>query len=337
MEERIAERDDEIEGFEELSAEEKVAIGKWFLLKSPPGQIRQVAKDVRTVLMDDSLFTKAAEEAFPEYNVKHMIPVELPDHSGKVLVTKYAEVDNSHYLDPRTAVVATIDHIKQVCTSMRPAADDELPTALMEEYRISVDAELLKYVEEAYPGGECAVYCTCGKNVDKHEGEIELAAVISNASFSSKNFRGGSWRAVWRIQINEELHAAELQGQINVNAHYFEEGNVQLDTSYECHDSIQFQDAGDMGAGIVNVVERLESEYLSSLEVKTLDHLFCNFGPHLLFMFGGKRRDSYAKLSDRTFKELRRKLPVTRTLFSWDKALQLSLSRDLAREFTSKR
>lgn len=44
MEERIAERDDEIEGFEELSAEEKVAIGKWFLLKSPPGQIRQVAK-----------------------------------------------------------------------------------------------------------------------------------------------------------------------------------------------------------------------------------------------------------------------------------------------------
>lgn len=124
MEERIAERDDEIEGFEELSAEEKVAIGKWFLLKSPPGQIRQVAKDVRTVLMDDSLFTKAAEEAFPEYNVKHMIPVELPDHSGKVLVTKYAEVDNSHYLDPRTAVVATIDHIKQVgyfqtCSSLQ--------------------------------------------------------------------------------------------------------------------------------------------------------------------------------------------------------------------------
>jgi hypothetical protein len=65
---------------------------------------------------------------------------------------------------------------------------------------------------------------------------------------------------------------------------------VQLDTSYECHDSIQFQDAGDMGAGIINVVERLESEYLSSLEVKTLDHLFCNFGPHLLFTFWGKRR-----------------------------------------------
>jgi hypothetical protein len=40
---------------------------------------------------------------------------------------------------------------------------------------------------------------------------------------------------------------------------------------------------------------------------------------------------------DVVLQELRRKLPVTRTLFSWDKALQLSLSRDLAREFTSKR
>ncbi len=42
----------------------------------------------------------------------------------QVLVTKYAEVDNSHYLDPRTAVVATIDHIKQVgysqtCSSLQ--------------------------------------------------------------------------------------------------------------------------------------------------------------------------------------------------------------------------
>jgi hypothetical protein len=90
-----------------------------------------------------------------------------------------------------------------------------------------------------------------------------------------------------------------------------------------------------------------------------------------LYMF----QDQYANLSDRTFKvkneitwnlqididdvdavllddtslisnnndlgmnlqELRRKLPVTRTLFAWDKALQLSLTREIAREFSNKR
>lgn len=56
-------------------------------------------------------------------------------------------------------------------------------------YRISVDAELLKYVDEHFPGGECAVYCTDGKGVEKAGGEIELTAVISNSSYSPKNFR----------------------------------------------------------------------------------------------------------------------------------------------------
>jgi hypothetical protein len=53
--------------------------------------------DVRTVLMDDSLFTKAAEEAFPEYNVKHMIPVELPDHSGKVFFFCFLFANNPDF------------------------------------------------------------------------------------------------------------------------------------------------------------------------------------------------------------------------------------------------
>lgn len=35
--------------------------------------------------------------------------------------------------------------------------------------------------------------------------------------------------------------------------------------------------------------------------------------------------------------ELRRKLPVTRTMFAWDKALQLSLTREITREFSGNR
>lgn len=65
-------------------------------------------------------------------------------------------------------------------------------------YRISVDAELLKYVDEHFPGGECAVYCTDGKGVEKAGGEIELTAVISNSSYSPKNFRyASSWISVY--------------------------------------------------------------------------------------------------------------------------------------------
>jgi hypothetical protein len=40
MEDRIGEEDE----YEELADDQKVAIGKWFLLNAPPGQVSQVAK-----------------------------------------------------------------------------------------------------------------------------------------------------------------------------------------------------------------------------------------------------------------------------------------------------
>uniref|UniRef100_A0A7I4FDH0 F-actin-capping protein subunit alpha n=2 Tax=Physcomitrium patens TaxID=3218 RepID=A0A7I4FDH0_PHYPA len=116
-----------------------------------------------------------------------------------------------------------------------------------------------------------------------------------------------------RCRERDELHSASLEGSITVNAHYFEEGNVQLESSRKFNDTVVLQDGKDAGTLIVNSIEHFESVYLSNLE------------------------EQYANLSDRTFKELRRKLPVTRTMFAWDKALQLSLTREITREFSGNR
>jgi len=308
MEDRIEEDE-----YEELGDEQKIAIGRWFLMNAPPGQVLQVAKDVREVLGDDDLYAKAAYEAFPDYNVKNMVSLEMPDGSGQVLLTKFGEIDRSHYIVPRTASIAVVDHVKQICTDVRPADDDVLPSAHVEALRHAVDAALMKYVEDAFQGGECSVYCTGGKDVEKSGSDIELTAVITNSNFSPKNFRGGCWQSVWRVQINELSRSAALSGSITVNAHYFEEGNVQLQSSYKVDDSVTLQEGKEIGVSIVYVIEQLESVFLLNLE------------------------EQYSNLSDRTFKELRRKLPVTRTLFAWDKALQLSLTREITREFANMR
>lgn len=308
MEDRIPEDE-----FEELGDEQKVAIGRWFLMNAPPGQVLQVAKDVREVLMDEALYNIAASEAFPDYNVKNMVSLEMPDGSGQVLLTKFGELDRSHYLVPRTASIAVVDHVKQICTEVRPADDDVLPSAYVEGFRSSVDTALMKYVDDAFRGGECSVYCTNGKDIEKPGSEIELTVVITNSNFSPKNFRGGCWQSVWRVLINDESHSASLNGSINVNAHYFEEGNVQLQSSCKVDDTVVLQEGKDAGTAIVYVIEQLESVFLLNLE------------------------EQYSNLSDRTFKELRRKLPVTRTLFAWDKALQLSLTREITREFSNMR
>lgn len=292
----------------ELNPKQKKEIAKWFLLNSPAGEIQYVAKDLRLVLNDNEVYDEAVSESFPIYNKSHIICLQMPAGAGDVLVTSFGELGENEYLDPRTAQVAIVDHVKQVCTEVRPATDEELPSAYVEEFRSALDVEILKYVGEAYPKGVCSVYCTKGKEVEGPGFNFELVVVISACRLSPQNFCNGSWRSVWTIEFQDEAQVLEVKGKLQVGAHYFEEGNVQLDAKHECGDSTLFQSPDDSAISISNILRHHETEYLASLEV------------------------SYSNLPDNTFKDLRRKLPVTRTLFPWHNTSQFSLTREITKE-----
>lgn len=292
----------------ELNPKQKKEIAKWFLLNSPAGEIQYVAKDLRLVLNDNEVYDEAVSESFPIYNKSHMICLQMPAGAGDVLVTSFGELGENEYLDPRTAQVAIVDHVKQVCTEVRPATDEELPSAYVEEFRSALDVEILKYVGEAYPKGVCSVYCTKGKEVEGPGFNFELVVVISACRLSPQNFCNGSWRSVWNIELQDDAQVLEVKGKLQVGAHYFEEGNVQLDAKHECGDSTLFQSPDDSAISISNILRHHETEYLASLEV------------------------SYSNLPDNTFKDLRRKLPVTRTLFPWHNTSQFSLTREITKE-----
>jgi capping protein alpha len=296
----------------ELSDEQKIEIAKWFLLNSPPGEIVYVAKDVRSVLKDESLYHKAASEAFPLYNKSHLVCLQMPKGSGDVLVTSFGEMSKNEYLDPRTAQVAIVDHVKQVCTKVRPARDEELPSAYVEEYRCSLDAEIGKYVSDAYPKGVHSVYCTNGKD-NEHGSDFEFTIVISATRHSPQNFCNGSWRSIWNLEFKDDVQTVEVKGKLQVGAHYFEEGNVQLDAKQECKDSTIFQSPDDSAVALTNIIRTHETEYLDALQ------------------------SSYSNLPDTTFKDLRRKLPVTRTQFPWHNTKQFNLNRDLSNELGIKK
>ncbi|KAG4913910.1 hypothetical protein AAZX31_19G219100 [Glycine max] len=302
----MAEEEEEEES--ELSDKQKVEIAKWFLLNSPPGEIQYVAKDVKSILNNDDLYKEAASEAFLFYNKSHLISLPMSNRSGDVLVTSFGELEGNAFLEPRTAQVAIVDHVKQVCTEVRPATDEELPSPYIEEFRCNLDAEILKYVEETYPKGFCSVYCVSGKDVEGPGADFELAVVISAARHSPQNFCNGSWCSVWNIEFKDEKQTVEVKGKMQVGAHYFEEGNVQLDAKHECKDATLFQAPEDCALAITSIIRHHETEYLASLEA------------------------SYLNLPDSTFKDLRRKLPVTRTLFPWHNTLQFSLTRDITKE-----
>ncbi|KAF4357470.1 hypothetical protein G4B88_025639, partial [Cannabis sativa] len=258
--------------------------------KSPTVIFGGFTDNVKAILDDDELYEEAASESFPVYNKSHMISLELPDRTGDVIITSFGELGKNEFLDPRTAQVAIIDHVKQVCTEVRPAMDEELPSPYIEEYRCALDAEILKYISEAYPKGFTSF-------------NFEI-----NASLIDTMYSNGSWRSVWNIEFKDDIQLVELSGKLQVGAHYFEEGNVQLDAKHECQDSTIAQCAEDCAISLASIIRHHETEYLASLEA------------------------SYSNLPDTTFKDLRRKLPVTRTLFPWHNTMQFSLTRDISKE-----
>jgi len=260
------------------STEELVGICNNFLLNAPPGEFMEVVTDVRALLPNESLLNESAPRTFRQYNTEQMLLVDSPGNSHKVLITKYGEVADGEYLDPKGKQVISFDHIKQEVTGKRPIGG-ELDGSL-EPLRAAFEKHAFEYVGQHYPNGGCTVYAKDGK----------IIICISSAKFNPHNFWNGRWRSVWTYGDGE------LIGHYKISVHYYEDGNVQLNT--DTTQKASLSDAGSpdaTAAAALKTITKMEQAFQQSLDT------------------------SYATMGDTTFKALRRALPITRTRIDWGK------------------
>ena len=107
--------------------------------------------------------------------------------------------------------------------------------------------------------------------------------------------RNGRWRSEWTFNAK----TGELNGVCKVHVHYYEEGNVALNSETKFSISTTPPNDGESeertAERVVQQVKKNETEW----------HTRVN--------------NSYQKLSEGAFRELRRPLPVFRTKIDWDK------------------
>ncbi|KAL6064710.1 F-actin-capping protein subunit alpha [Balamuthia mandrillaris] len=279
----------------EVTKEEVVEIVTGFLLNSPPGEFMEVVTDVRGLLPDESVINESAPRTFREYNTDQMLQVQSPGHSHKVLITKFGEVGNSEYLDPRGNQVIHFDHIRQEVTGSR-AIGGELDGSI-ENLRSAFDAAAVAYVDEYYANGTSTVYAK------KEGGSTVVTVCISSAKFNPNNYWNGRWRAVWTCRISGGQ--VDLSGVIKVNVHYYEDGNVQLTTETPKKLNSAAGDPKSTADAALKAISRAEQDFHAKLE------------------------QSYATMGDTTFKALRRVLPITRTKIDWTKIQNYKIGGDV--------
>ncbi|KAI8320019.1 F-actin capping protein, alpha subunit [Martensiomyces pterosporus] len=273
-----------------MNSEDKIAKAAKFLLHSPPGEVDDVFNDIRGIVNDDEALQEQIERVLAESNMQQFLVVDVPERDSTVMITHYNLVGESRYLDPNTRTVFSFDHLRRVASDPQDVSEE---ADANEELRSALQQALNTYVEAHYPEGAATVF--------SHEGSLVLC-VVSN-KFSPSNYWNGSWRAVWSFSPENSA----LNGSAKVKVHYFEDGNVQLDTQSDfTADVPSQQDPALLARKLVKTIGDFEADFQRGIN------------------------DGYRQLAEKTFKGLRRTLPVTRNKIDWEKIANYKIGGELS-------
>ncbi|GJJ68825.1 capping protein (actin filament) muscle Z-line, alpha [Entomortierella parvispora] len=274
--------------------EEKIKIASGFIKAAPPGEINDVFNDVRALVDDDELFTGSIMNAVEEYNTEELATVTVTGEDGKtfeVLVSKHGQIENDRFLDPKRNQTFKLDHLRQTVSDIEPHTVDED----IEELRKVIEAHAEEYVADRYAEGVSAIYGSNG---------VITVAIVHNR-YSPSNYWNGRWRSVWTLDTATNA----VKGALKCKVHYYEDGNVQLETSKDVEDKLSkfsTEPHKVIAKAFVDLIAAAELKYQTALN------------------------ESYRDLADDTFNGLRRALPYTRTKVDWNKILTYRIGAELS-------
>ena len=123
----------------------------------------------------------------------------------------------------------------------------------MEEQREAVQKAADAYIAEQYDANAKVAAAVYSK-----EGALTLC--ISGQACNLRNFWSGSWTSTYKIAL-AGTSSAKLSGKCKLLVHYFEDGNVQMNTQNEfSKDDISFATAEELGKAVRVVIKGWENE-----------------------------------------------------------------------------
>eukprot|EP00730_Choanoeca_flexa_P013971 TRINITY_DN5929_c0_g1_i1.p1 TRINITY_DN5929_c0_g1~~TRINITY_DN5929_c0_g1_i1.p1 ORF type:complete len:276 (+),score=67.93 TRINITY_DN5929_c0_g1_i1:103-930(+) len=268
---------------EEIPPEEKVKIASDFVLNAPPGEFNEVFNDVRVLLADDGLLKEGAAESFVQYNEDSFTPAAVDD--GKVLITSHGRQPDGRYLDPKSKQIFSFDHLRKEVSELESTSAPS-----NEAFRAVIESAALEYVADHYHSGTTTVY-------SKDDGVV---VCIEDHKYQPQNFWNGRWRSQWVVDSS-----GAVTGTLWVQVHYYEDGNVQLNSTKQVEGKVSLGDDAAAAKQLFKLVLDAESEYQTAIA------------------------ENYNAMSDTTFKALRRALPITRSKVDWNKIMAYNIAGDL--------
>lgn len=281
----MAEYDEE--DYPEATPEQKLAISTYFIQSTPTGEVSEVIKDLKNLVGSDILSTSALQDIMRDYNLDQM--TISPNNGRNAMVSPYGMAGDDEFLDPHSGIVYKFNHLEQkwgAATEQKQVLD-----ATVEKFRNAIHTEMETYMGNCYKEGKYgfAVYGT-------DEGQITIC--ISAANIHLGNFWTGGFKSVYTLNVSNGA-SSEMKGNLKINVHYFENGNVQLHTDDATTHTISIGDPTATAKEITKSIEDSETNYQNNLE------------------------EMYVNMHAVTFKSMRRFLPVHGEYMQWTAAAHM--------------
>ncbi|KAF9481209.1 F-actin capping protein, alpha subunit [Pholiota conissans] len=287
-----------------MDATERIQAASQFLLQSPPGEINDVLNDIRNIISDDELLQEGIQPALREYNIEQFTVVDVPETNHLSIISEAArlgpvsEEDDAQerFLDPRSKLSFEFDHLSLEASDPQPYE----PNEEHEPFRLALETAALNYLKAHFTDGVIVV-------LSPKEGSTQYVIQVVANKYNPTNFWSGRWRSEYTV----DLESKQVAGKMLINVHYYEQGNVQLATtnviSFDLPPHVLSAIPNNTAASkILALIEEEERKYQVSLN------------------------ETYQEMGEKTFKGLRRALPLTRQKLDWDKVLGYKLGAELA-------
>lgn len=199
---------------------------------------------------------------------------------AKVVLCAAGEVDPTHYIDSKSCTIFQYNHLTDVASedSMVAPIDQSL-----ELKRAAIQSVLDKYMKGVYHAEDSAA------GVFAKDGKIFIVLVGEKKNL--RNFWSGKITSTWTLDVA----SSNLSGNMIIHAHYFEDGNVQLQTSKSSPETTLFGGSeAELASGLEKHIREFETSVQDGLE------------------------EMYVSMNEETFKSMRRTLPISRTKMEWN-------------------
>lgn len=252
---------------------------------TPPAELKQVSQSLSLLTKGTSTSSTNSliQDSIEQYAQENIISID------NIIISKYNKDENSSkYIDYVNNKLFNVDWQNQKIIDVESYHDNNNKRGSNYDELIQ---KLSQYGDDYYPSNFAFTVIP--------ESEDQLRVIIIGQRANHDNFYTGQWKS------NYLITEQGIKGNIDLDIHYFEDGNVRLKFNESINSSNNNNNSSTLQSGnLINNASKIVNfinEQENAIMVKIIEQ--------------------FNNLNQKSFKNLRRLLPVTRSKINWGSAI----------------